>query len=188
MKCYGLIAVLLLTIASSIFAQDQNNQNQNQNSQNQKPEMTGDKQAKGHKQLYCDPINISFGQVITSGNLKQINANKNIYRLTISDVNPYILYYTKRPKRLSGQVSLKNFLKAWNKGENSFKNNPPNAILYPGMINQSANRSGDAFRLIISKPHYQAEKSKMTYLVRPLGNSSLLMQEMNLNYSVLFIH
>lgn len=186
MRYLGFIFLLLIALAGTTFAQ---NQSQTSNNANKAAnQMQGSKQAKGHRKLYCDPINISFAQIITSGELKEISQSDNIYRLTISNVSPYLLYYTKRPKRLSGQVSIKNFLKAWKVGKNSFAKNPPNAIIYPGMINQNANRSGDAFRVVITKPQYQAEKSKMTYLVKPLGDSSLIMKDMDLNYSVMFIH
>lgn len=185
---------------SSVFAQDKSNAQQDKQKQQntkQQPQkqqqlsqqnLQGNQKASGHSQLYCDPINVSFAQVINSGHLKEINDQKNIYRLTISDVSPYILYYMKRPKRLSGQVSLKNFINAWQKGNNSFAKNPPNAILYPGMINQNANRSGQAFRFIVSKPQYKASESAMTYLLKPLSDSDLVVKNMDLNYSILFIH
>lgn len=180
MKRYCLIGLFSLVLAGPILAQNNNSSAQQQ--------IQGNEKAQGHKRLYCDPVNMSFAQIITSGELKQVNANKNIYRLTISNPSPYILYYAKRPKRLSGMVPLSNFIKAWNVGANSLAKNPPNGILYPGMINQNANKSGDAFRLIVSNPKYNNEANKMTYLVKPLTKSGLLMNDMNLNYSVLFIH
>ncbi|HEC12855.1 MAG TPA: hypothetical protein ENI80_06330 [Acidiferrobacteraceae bacterium] len=48
--------------------------------------------------------------------------------LTLKDV-PLVIYFSDRPARIAGHMSLKEFVKMWGKGKDSFKKNPPNATL-----------------------------------------------------------
>jgi len=63
-----------------------------------------------------------FVQSITSGSFDgQV--------LTLKEDNPLVLYFSDRPNRLTGHMTKKRFLKLWNDGVESFKKNPPNAVL-----------------------------------------------------------
>jgi len=48
--------------------------------------------------------------------------------LTLNGV-PNVIYFSDRPARVAGHMSLKKFLKSWNKGSDSYKADPPNATL-----------------------------------------------------------
>jgi hypothetical protein len=49
--------------------------------------------------------------------------------LTLKGVAPETLYFSDRPHRIVGRVATENFVKAWDKGEGSFSEIPPNAVL-----------------------------------------------------------
>jgi hypothetical protein len=49
--------------------------------------------------------------------------------LTLQDVSPVTAFFSERPERIVGQVRNDQFLKSWNEGKNSFKNDRPNAVL-----------------------------------------------------------
>ena len=57
----------------------------------------------------------------TSGSLKGDT-------LTLKGV-PNVLYFSDRPNRIAGHKSLTDFVGYWNKSTESFKSDPPNAIL-----------------------------------------------------------
>ena len=57
----------------------------------------------------------------TSGSLKGDT-------LTLNGV-PNVIYFSDRPSRKAGHLSLEKFVESWNKGSDSFKADPPNAIL-----------------------------------------------------------
>jgi len=57
----------------------------------------------------------------TSGSLKGDT-------LTLYGV-PNVIYFSDRPARKAGHLSLEKFVESWNKGVNSFKADPPNATL-----------------------------------------------------------
>ena len=58
--------------------------------------------------------------------------------LTLKDI-PLVIYFSDRPNRISGHISLKKFVKLWGKGTDSFKVDPPNATL--SILDESGNRN-----------------------------------------------
>jgi len=48
--------------------------------------------------------------------------------LTLNGV-PNVIYFTDRPARKAGHLSLEKFVEMWDKGDDSFKADPPNATL-----------------------------------------------------------
>jgi hypothetical protein len=50
-------------------------------------------------------------------------------RLTLRGVSPTTLFFSDRPKRIAGHVLTQRFLADWDKGDDSFGKDPPNATL-----------------------------------------------------------
>ena len=48
--------------------------------------------------------------------------------LTLNGV-PNVIYFSDRPARKAGHISLEKFVEMWDKGDDSFKADPPNATL-----------------------------------------------------------
>ena len=68
-----------------------------------------------------DNVDLLFVQSATSG----FSDGKT---LTLNGV-PSTLYFADRPNRIAGHMKTDNFVAEWAKGKNSFKSNPPNAVL-----------------------------------------------------------
>lgn len=49
--------------------------------------------------------------------------------LRLNGVNPHTLYFSDRPERIFGRVTTADFVEHWGKGTDSFKSDPPNAVL-----------------------------------------------------------
>jgi hypothetical protein len=49
--------------------------------------------------------------------------------LTLKDPDPYTLYFSDRPERIAGHITLDAFLEEVGKGPDSFAEDPPNATL-----------------------------------------------------------
>lgn len=49
--------------------------------------------------------------------------------MTLQGVNPVTIFFSDRPERLAGNVPTARFLKLWDEGKDSFRNDPPNANL-----------------------------------------------------------
>jgi hypothetical protein len=49
--------------------------------------------------------------------------------LTLRGITPSTLFFSDRPQRVVGHMSTTDFVDLWDEGENSFKADPPNAVL-----------------------------------------------------------
>jgi hypothetical protein len=47
----------------------------------------------------------------------------------LTDVTPSTLYFSDRPKRIVGHMGTSDFGDLWAEGDNSFEEDPPNAVL-----------------------------------------------------------
>ena len=50
-------------------------------------------------------------------------------RLTLTGVSPTTLMFADRPQRVTGHIPSEEFLDSWGDGEDSFADDPPNAVL-----------------------------------------------------------
>ena len=50
-------------------------------------------------------------------------------RLTLTGVSPTTLMFSDRPQRVTGHVPSEEFLDSWGDGDDSFADDPPNAVL-----------------------------------------------------------
>jgi hypothetical protein len=50
-------------------------------------------------------------------------------KLTLHTVAPTTLFFSDRPDRVTGHITSEEFVDSWDKGPDSFKSNPPNAVL-----------------------------------------------------------
>ena len=60
-------------------------------------------------------------------NSKSVSFDKNT--MTLKDVSPSTTFFSDRPERVAGHLPTTHFLKVWEEGADSFKNDPPNANL-----------------------------------------------------------
>jgi len=49
--------------------------------------------------------------------------------MTLLGVTPSTLYFSDRPQRIVGHMATTDFVELWGEGENSFEEDPPNAVL-----------------------------------------------------------
>jgi hypothetical protein len=49
--------------------------------------------------------------------------------LTLQGITPSTLYFSDRPKRIVGHMATTDFVDLWAEGDNSFEEDPPNAVL-----------------------------------------------------------
>ena len=82
--------------------------------------------------------------------------------LTLQEVSPVTVFFSDRPKRIVGHVRNDLFFKKWTEGNNSFKNDPPNAVL--SVFNEKAPPTGAV--VVLSNPRLDGEN--LAYDVRTL--------------------
>ncbi|MGB3365646.1 MAG: hypothetical protein WBB48_12800 [Thermodesulfobacteriota bacterium] len=97
-------------------------------------------------------------------------------RLTLNDV-PLVVYFSDRPARVSGQLSIQVFEQGWRQGgSKSFEADPPNATL--SILSEDGNKN---IVVELSEPDVKVKEGSISFKVRVLdgelpasfGHSSL---------------
>ncbi|MCH7519704.1 MAG: hypothetical protein IH964_11860 [Candidatus Dadabacteria bacterium] len=95
--------------------------------------------------------------------------------LTLKGI-PLVVYFSDRPVRVAGHITLEKFAGMWDKGVNSFKADPPNAEL------AIYDKKGDKHAvLIISRP--EIKEDTISFKVRLISGSI----PKSLGHSALFV-
>jgi len=139
----------------------------------------------------CMTIIFSMGIVSAQANpvINEADAPKFLYtmsaksgtfengRLTLKDV-PLVVYFSDRPARISGQLSIEAFAQGWDKGSDNFKADPPNATL--SILDKDANNN---VVVELSEPVVKVKEGSISFKVRVLDGD---LPE-SLEHSTLFI-
>jgi len=80
--------------------------------------------------------------------------------VTLNDV-PAVIYFSDRPNRIAGHVSLKKFVAGWAKGSDSFKADPPNATL--SVLDEKGNKNA-----VVELSNPKVKGNSITFKVRLL--------------------
>lgn len=116
--------------------------------------------------------NSLFVLLAKRGHIQSLMADKKIYRLTLKDVNPNVIYFLDRPARKTGQIALDGFIKQWKTG--TFKNVPPNAVIE--VIRLYANHRPErkhsvSYVVVLTNPNYNKAKNSLTFDIKALPGS-----------------
>jgi len=142
----------------------------------------------------------SMGVVLAQANpvINEVDAPKFLYalsaksgtfensRLTLKDV-PLVVYFSDRPARLSGMLSIEVFAQGWDKGSDNFRNDSPNATL-------SILGKDGANNIVVelSNPDVKVKEGSISFKVRVLqgempksfGNSTLFIDDVESSDSI----
>jgi hypothetical protein len=83
--------------------------------------------------------------------------------LTLKGVTPSTLYFSDRPKRVVGHMATADFVDLWGEGDNSFEDDPPNAVL--AFLEPGDEVPEDAV-VVIQDP--RLENGQLSYSIEPL--------------------
>ena len=132
-------------------------------------------------------LNVYFVQNALSGSIKVLNKQRGIYRLTLKQFNPIVVYFSNRPQRIVHAITINKFLSVWKKGHDSLKNNPPNASLSAVTLNiASGIKTMDLF-VALKNPQYDAKNKTLTYTAYSLNKLIKIPDSKNFHYVTLFI-
>ena len=87
-------------------------------------------------------------------------------RVRLLGLAPATLFFSDRPQHVVGHLSAKQFVEEWDKGENSFAVDPPNAVI--SFLEANGERPEDAI-VVLKQPHLAG--TTITYSVEILKGS-----------------
>jgi hypothetical protein len=83
--------------------------------------------------------------------------------LTLNEVTPSTLYFSDRPKRIVGHMATTDFVDLWAEGDNSFEEDPPNAVL---SFLEAGDQAPEDAVIVIERP--RLENGNLSYAIKTL--------------------
>jgi len=74
------------------------------------------------------------------------------YTLTLKGMDDKVLYFSDRPVRKAGFITMTQFMGDWAKGKNSFQANPPNAAIVHGALKTNKKGIAQAIPVELTNP------------------------------------
>lgn len=130
-----------------------------------------------------NPANYLFVQIVPEASLKQVVGKPGLYTLTLKEVSNKLEYFSARPERVSGLVSVQKFLTVWEKGFSTVT--PKAAVL--GLDKNPRQKKSVSLMVELSHPIYSHDLKTMTYEARLLPGEKSTIKSMELAALALFI-
>lgn len=105
------------------------------------------------------------------GKISISDTSNNNYQIVLHKVIG--AYLADRPAREVGRLDINQFVETWDKGEDSFKTNNPNAALYAGLDYKVRQKQISEF-VVLSNPVYDAKKNDLTFDAKPMSEKTKL--------------
>ncbi|HMK92014.1 MAG TPA: hypothetical protein VK576_03355 [Thermoleophilia bacterium] len=86
--------------------------------------------------------------------------------ITLHGLTPHTIFFSDRPQRVVGHLTSRQFVDEWDQGENSFAEDPPNAVI---SFLQSGDQTPEDAVLVIKDP--RLDEDELTYGVEVLEGS-----------------
>jgi hypothetical protein len=74
------------------------------------------------------------------------------YTLTLKGMDNKVLYFSDRPVRRAGFITMDNLMSDWTKGPNSFQDNPPNAAIVHAALKTNDKGVSQAIPVELTNP------------------------------------
>lgn len=130
-----------------------------------------------------------FVQTAKKAEIKATQTDRT-YTLTFKDISPYVVYFTDRPNRETGHLSMQEYLTTWKNGADTFAKSAPNAALegvkFAGIKN---GMEAVSYTFALSQPVYNEKANTLAYTVTLLSGEKVLTKEQlgKMRRPVLFI-
>ena len=133
------------------------------------------------KQHIRNRVDLLFVQQADSGSMEVDKNKPNCYTLRLSNLHKNVLYFSDRPRRKAGQISVPAFTEMWKHDHTR-----------PNVAMQAFTASREDIKEIslvatLSNPKYNTKTQTMTYTACPIANSNKMIAHLNLLSVNLFI-
>ena len=148
---FKFFSVVVLIATSVVFGNEvARNQSSYRNGQSQKEEM-----------LFI--LHAQDGHLSTNSN------NRNQYFLTLYNVSKNVTYFTERPDRKAGKISLEKFIMEWDFGKDSFREDKPNAGLVTFLdFRKKGEKQFSDVPISLNNPQYDKKNNRLIFNVQIL--------------------
>lgn len=116
-------------------------------------------------------ISYLFIQSASKAVIEQVPSHPDQYQLILTQIQPFVSYFSDRPNRITGIIPVNQFLDIWKNGNNSFSKVPPNVGVSGSKIHGFFNKTATSFVLELSHPRYDLKNKSLSYDVKFLSSN-----------------
>lgn len=113
-------------------------------------------------------IHYLFIQTAPTGTLTAINGQPNTYTLTLHLIHPDVTYFSDRPYRKAGVISIEQYIQNWQAGPDNFKKDTPNADFSGIEHKDLVEKKPLNFPVQLLQVKYDKTANAITYTLRAL--------------------
>lgn len=95
------------------------------------------------------------------------------FLLSLTGIDEETLWFMDRPDRHAGILPTRNFVAAWDDGNDSFASDPPNAAV---LVHNDTTGERDVYIVELADPAFDEESGVLQYRVRPLEPESAFLR------------
>lgn len=130
-----------------------------------------------HTQTSTQMTDFLLVQTAKSSSIHRVENQSKLYTLQLNNVSPYVNYFSERPKRQAGMLSLIKFMQQWYaKNSQSFSKDAPNAM-FRAVIKNRDGEKHIGFAVELMHPVYDKAKHRLSYTISPLEDISKVLAE-----------
>ncbi len=130
-----------------------------------------------------------FVESADKATIKIIPGKDKTYTIVLKNIDPFVTYFSDRPIRDAGELSIEKFIEMWHhKNVNSFRENPPNAVLHAKKGGFFSDVQVFNFAIIVTEPYYDKKSGTLSFTAKPLpGNVDSLPESETFHHVSIFI-
>lgn len=112
---------------------------------------------------------LMFIQTAEEAVVKQNPKNPDRWVVTLRNIDPDVAYFSERPKKMAGKVTVEGFLEEWKVGN---KRNPTGALVT--QFSHAGSGEGNGGQIVLSNPRFDKRNRTITYDAQnPMGKKHL---------------
>ncbi|MEC7840302.1 MAG: hypothetical protein VX777_09720 [Chlamydiota bacterium] len=118
-------------------------------------------------------FSLLFIQSAEEVTLKQDRKNPDRWTVTLYNVDPDVAYFSDKPRKMAGKVTISDFIEEWNVDNNATLSTPAGSLVTK-FSHKNATGSDSERKVILSNPRYNTKKGTLTYdASNPPGKNNL---------------
>ena len=119
-------------------------------------------------------VEVLFVMLSQKANIHAVADKPGIFELTLTGVNPKVIYFSDRPVRMSSHLSVRKFVQEWETG--SFKHSAPNAVMEAVKLNahtKQPQKTESSYPIVLKHPVYHAKTNQLSFEIKALPGSNI---------------
>lgn len=117
-------------------------------------------------------VEVLYVMLAQTANIHALENKPGVYELTLTGVNPKVIYFPDRPVRMSSKLNTNNFIQEWKTG--AFKQSAPNAVMEAiRLTGKEEQKTESSYPIVLKDPVYHAKTNQLVFEIKALPGSNI---------------